>query len=58
MKVQEAFLGIGMIHKVKYNFFTPTIKHVPAKDEDTKRKRIKVHSMYYIRHRRKIKRRT
>ena len=38
MKVQEAFLGIGMIHKVKYNFFTPTIKHILAKDEDTKRK--------------------
>ena len=38
MKVQKAFSGIGMIHKVKYNFFTPTIKRILAKDEDTKRK--------------------
>ena len=36
MQIQEAFLGIGSIHKVKYNFFTPTRKCILAKDEDTK----------------------
>ena len=43
MKVQEAFSGVGRIYKVKYNFLTPTRKHILAKDEDTKIKRITVH---------------
>lgn len=58
MKIQEAFSGIGRIHKVKHTFFTPTRKRILATDEDTQKKRIKLHSVYYIRHRRKVKRRT